>query len=797
MKKYGCYFYLLFLSVLAKGQTGQMFDSVINKYAVDFPQEKIYLHFDKSVYYPGETIWFKAYVMEGLVPAGNSKTLYVDYIADNGSVMTHVVSPLVEGHTNGQYTLPDNFSGNLLHIRAYTRWMLNFDTAFLYAKELRVIHKTPVSRSVIQGSIPSISFFPEGGDLIADVVNKVAFKATDQWGRPVMVSGKVTDQKGTFIDSLHLVHDGMGFFKITPSSSNAYTVRWTVEKGIQQVALLPAAQPQGVAMQVEVQGTKRIIFFNSGSPLSPLFQQLHLVGTMNQVIAFKTDIRQTGSLFVKRIIPTENLPSGILTLTLFDANWNAIAERITFINNHDFSFETKMEVKHWGLSKRKRNELEITIPENIQDASLSISVTDAAIEKDTTTNIITQLLLAGDLRGSVYHPAYYFSDQSALIDQHLDLVMLTNGWRRFKWEDVVKGKFPVVTYPRDTSYMTLSGKLFGVPKSQLSGKESIVLIVKDKDSANKMLVLSVNREGTFSDPEIVLFDTVQVYYSLKSKLLGQAEARFMTDRLPAPNYSAFSKNFKTPDPSGDTTGFWYHAALAAQANRLDAFRKGQVMETVLIKTKIKPPVEVLDDKYASGMFKDADAYKFDLVNDISSSAYRNIIDYLQGKVAGLMISNNGNAPSLTWRGGTPSIYVDEMSTEIDMVSNIPVSDVAYIKVFRPPFTGGFDGANGAIAIYTRKGDDAKNIGKGLSKNKVMGYAPIREFYAPNYDTFNPRNEEADLRTTLYWNPALSIAPKTHRTTVIFYNTDLTKSFRVIIEGMSKEGLLTHMEQIME
>lgn len=784
-----CVFFSLCISAKA-----QSFDSTLSRYGNEFQAEKAYLQFDKSAYYPSETIWFKAYVMEGISPALLSKTLYVDYIGDDGTVLSHIVSPIIDGNTNGQVVVPSEYKGDFIHVRAYTRWMLNFDTAFIFSSDLRILKTSPspVSKKSIR---TSIDFFPEGGDMIADLRSKVAFKATDQWGRPVKVKGIIVDQKGTFIDSIKAIHDGMGYITIQPVAGSKYAANWKEEKGIEHTTDLPEVKNDGVAMQVEVSGTRRIIIINIPKN-SQGNQVLHLVGTINQLKAFNTEVRFSGTSSQRKIIPTENLPSGILTITIFDSDWNAIAERITFINNHEFSFETSLDVKRWGLSKRKRNEFEISIPENLEGANLSISVTDAAIERDSSTNILSQFLLTTELKGNVFRPAYYFSSNHDSIQQQLDLVMLTNGWRRFKWEDVAKGKLPVINYPKDTSYLNLSGRLFGVAKSQLSGKESIVLLVKDIDSSTKMLIVPINRDGTFSEPNIMLFDTIQVYYSLKSKLLSQAEARFMTERLPAPNYGAFSKNFISPDPNSDTTGNWYHSAYAAQINRLEEMRRGQVMEAVIIKTKTKAPIDVLDEKYSSTLFS-GDGYKFDLVNDATASAYPSIFDYLQGKVAGLMITTAGGTPTLNWRGGAPALYLDEMSADAEMLTSIPVSDIALVKVFRPPFTGGFNGSNGAIAIYTKRGDDARAQSKGLSKNRITGYSPIRQFYSPNYDSFDPHNDQADMRTTLYWNPVLSFNSTKKSTTVVFYNSDITKSFRVVIEGMSKEGYLTHFEQVIE
>jgi len=138
-----------------------------------------------------------------------------------------------------------------------------------------------------------------------------------------------------------------------------------------------------------------------------------------------------------------------------------------------------------------------------------------------------------------------------------------------------------------------------------------------------------------------------------------------------------------------------------------------------------------------------------------------------------------------------------MQTDLDMISNIPVTDVAYVKVFRPPFVGGFGGSNGAIAIYTKKGGDQTPGSKGLSSNTIAGYSPIKQYYSPNYDTFDPRNDHADIRTTLYWNPLVQTNQKDKKVKLSFYNNDVTKSFRVVIEGMTRDGLFTHYEQIME
>jgi hypothetical protein len=579
---------LLFTCLAALGvfaSRAQSLDSTLASYADHYQPEKTYLHYDKDSYYPGETIWFKAYLMEEILPAIESRTFYVDWIGEKGEVLSHTVSPLVDGFTNGQFEIPEEYTSGSIHVRAYTKWMLNFDTAFIYNKDIRILSKNAASvKTPRAAAVTDFRFFPEGGDLIQGINNRVAFLAADQWGRPVNVKGALLDSKGAFIDSFKSVHDGMGYFYFTPKEGSGYTAKWKDDKGLVHTSNLPEIKPTGIGIQLQPNGDRRILSLSAGNNLPANLKMLHMVGTINQRMVYKTDIPMT-DVSARRVLPTGSLPSGILVITIFDAGWNAIGERISFVNNHDFSFTPSFDVEHWGMGKRKRNEIKISIPDSLQGANLSISVTDAAIETDTSDNIISQLMLSSEIKGKIYNPAYYFSNDNDSVVQNLDLVMLTHGWRRFKWEEVVKGKLPQITYPKDTTYLSLSGKVFGVSKSQLSGKDNIVLLVKEKDSATKMLIYPISTNGSFGDPEVILLDTLQVYYSLKSKFLAQAEARFMVDRLPAPNYIPFARNFLPGNPNLDTVGNYRHQLLAAKANELLDLQKGKVMEMVTVTQK--------------------------------------------------------------------------------------------------------------------------------------------------------------------------------------------------------------------
>jgi hypothetical protein len=311
-------------------------------------------------------------------------------------------------------------------------------------------------------------------------------------------------------------------------------------------------------------------------------------------------------------------------------------------------------------------------------------------------------------------------------------------------------------------------------------------------------ILSINRDGTFSNPDFLFFDTLRVYYQVKSKLFSSSGASFMESKLSAPSYVQESKRFMKSYPFNFDSTNSYHAKMSAEAMRQLELMKGNVMETVTVKAKAKTRIQEMEEKYTNGLFRNSDGYQFDLIDDPLAFGRPDVFNYLQGKVAGLQINSGGgmDAPQVSWRGSTPDFFLDERQVDIDLLQNIPIDDIAYIKVFRPPFVGAsFGGAGGAIAVYTRRGGDQKRSGGGLSSNTITGFAPLKEFYSPNYGTIDKRHENKDLRTTLYWNSMLK--QDGNKIKFNFYNNDVTKAFRVIVQGFTREGLFVNLEQVME
>lgn len=793
---------LIVTGVINHANCQSALDSALARYGSDYQQERAYVQFDKGLYTAGETIWFKAYLMAGIDPSLISKNFYIDWSDADGNILAHESSPIIEASARGQFDIPASFAGKIVHVRAYTKWMLNFDTAFLYNKDIRIVPKKPATtNSSAQVKLKStIQFFPEGGDLVETIQSKVAFKAVNDYGLPVKVKGTIINSKGESVASFSSVHDGMGTFNLEPAAGITYKAKWTDEFGNSSETALPVAKPFGATLTVVNGGSKKNFLIKRSENAPASLKQLHIVGTMYQNLVYKANVKLEETAAIGGSIPTTQLPTGILQITLFDADYTPLAERITYVNNEDAIFNPNIDFYSMDLGKRGKSTLEIDLPDTIA-SNLSVAVTDAGVVSDSSNNIISHLLLSSELKGYVYKPWYYFSANNDTVKERLDYVMLTNGWRRFKWGELVKGKLPDIKYPQDTGYMHLGGKVYGATPSQLREAGDLYVIAQGKDSSRQLLMIPVKNDGTFQENSFVFFDSLKVYYQFsKGRRLEMAgEVRFDNGLLSSPQKLRFDKGglaFLMNDTLGSARARYF----ADEQARLQKLMEGATLAEVTVKAKTKSAEQILDEKYTSGLFSGGNSRNFDVSNDPVAQSSMNVFTYLQGRVAGLQITNaTGGTPSLSWRGGTPQVYLNEMNTDVSLLQSTSMADVAYIKVFTPPFFGGFGGGSGgAIAVYTKKGGEARSEpGKGLPFKIVWGYTTIKEFYSPDYASLDQRHDLPDVRSTLYWNPYVLTTQENHKIRLSFFNNDITDKIRVIVEGVSKDGKLAHFEQVFE
>lgn len=781
----------------------QNIDSLLGLFRQADPQEKVYVHFDKSYYNPGETIWFKAYIFDGIERSLTAHNFYADLVDENGAVLSRFAGPVAESSAAGSFALASNFSKSLVYFRAYTTAMLNGDSNFIFVKPIRVLvpAKTAKPRTPIN---VSISFLPESGDLVAGLSTVLAFKATDANGLPVNAKGYIKSNDGTRIGDFVTVHDGMGWFQIEPKAGASYAAVWKDPSGKEVTTALPAVKSQGINVKVsDAEESKRFVLQRSDDAPDNM-QSLRIIAYMNQQLVYYAKVNLSANTVTSGMIPTKQLPTGILTITVFDKNLKPLAERISFVNNHDYEFDADAWMPVLNKNKRGLNTMEVMMSDTLR-ANLSVSVTDADLHVPTPNedNIISHLLLTGDLRGKVANPYYYFFSTSDSASMYLDLVMLTNGWRRYNWDSVFAARVPRPKY-RESNYISIDGKLIGMqgkfsPDTKLNG------ILQTKDSARNFISLPVNRKGEAMADGFIFYDFAKLYFQFNDKnLVFDKSLLHVNNGLikSADNIELTSDARKT-GMEPDTLVIAKNIKNNSEEMKAAAIRarkeKEQILQEVVVKGKTKTNEQKMDEKYASGMFSGGDSRNFDVTNDPFAAASQTVFQYLQGKVAGLQISTNGGTPSLSWRGGSPVFYLDEMQSDVSMINNLNMNDVAYIKVFSPGSTGVISSSGGgAIAIYTKKGGDrtSNDKSKGLDFVQITGYTPVKEFYSPNYATASI-SDVADMRTTLYWAPYIILDKAKKRAKIQFYNNDTTRRFRVVLEGVNANDKLVRVEKVIE
>jgi len=795
------YFKVFILGLILMGSnqevSGQAIDSMMSVYADAFPKEKIHIHFDRPRYNTGDTLFYKAYILAANEPTVLSKNLYVEWYDSDGILVKQTISPLFQATAKGSFEIPATYKGGFLHVKAFTRWMLNDDIAYLFQKNIPVNGGNIVSTKLPDPT--KVDLFPESGTLVEGLNSRVAFKAYNQSGLPVKIKGVLVDAQKKVLDSIKVQHDGMGVFVLKPIAGQQYQLNWTDEFGRTGVTKITDIKTEGAVLTVRTNNEKAFLQFersvNAGEP----FKQMNLLVHMNQLLMYKVGLKMIDRNFQRAEIPIEELPTGILQFTLFTSDWIPVAERIAFINNHTHDFGAKINQLTTNLNKRGLNRFEIIVSDTSM-TNMSVAVIDANANVTDPHSIYSNFLLSSEIKGYVHNPSYYFQSDADSITSKLDLVMMTNGWRKINWEQLKAGIGPQLKYKPETNYISLKGSVFGIKPGMVKDQQ-LNFVLAAKDSSKSLLFAPIDGNGNFEQTGLFFYDTVKVYYGFNnnSKLSSATQVKIENGLLRKENDTRVSLGNIPPVWGGiDSMSIARMNFFLTEQEKLRRLMASTTLTEVVVKAKVKSKIEVLDETYSSGLFSKGDGYSFDLSDGMVAAI--DIFTYLQGKVAGLQVTGNGPGATLTWRGGAPDIYLNELRSDVGMVSSIPVSDVAYIKVFRPPFFGSAGGgASGAIVIYTKKGGTSskgsQNV-KGMESTILAGYSRFKEFYNPVYDkttaSFNP-----DTRNTLYWNPYIMTNKKSPRYPVEFYNNDVSTKLQIVLEGINSQGKMTRLVKIIE
>ena len=831
----------IIIRVSAQNPTGETFEnhlkSSLLSYYKNYPQEKVFVQTNQPFYTNSETIWYKVYTMAYGKPSDLSKIIYVQLSDTAGNIITQNKLQLINGLAHGNIDIGQKVKTGWYMLRGFTSWIMNFGPQYYYNQRIYIRNLAdplePNKNQVITSKY-HINFYPEGGDLINNALETIAFKAYSDDGLPAKVEGVIKDNTGKKIADLSTIHDGMGEFTLEVLNGNTYTASVVFPDGSKQEVKLPAAKETGIYLQAS-QTVNTIQLKLAFAGPEQKFANCVLAASQNsgQVVTYPLQLIKGTNVFE---LKKEVFTTGIVRLTVFDHDGVPQAERVLFVNNHDLQAPI-LRTDTLSVAARDRNSFSVMVKDKAGvpvKGNFSIAVTDADAfdESVPSQNIFSALLVSPELQGDIHDAGYYFKNQDDTLSRQLDLVMLTNGWRHFEWKKILNNEKFALNYPLERSQY-IAGKVINYkPPITDKDKTDIKLLIMNADSTKFVGSVTPDNAGRF-----ILKDFN--HSGLSDIYLETADKKTKAPKLQVKMLTTLDDSLKrvkaSPFIDRRIVNFspYYISGAESETNyRMKV--NGILLNAIDVKEKTKTPTQKLIDEHVSRRFVMDHEFTLDLINNPTLNI--GLLDYMRGRFPGLQIYGDGPSAKFVYRGGNtlegttspkppppspgksnassqkgavavagnsnflPYFYLDEALVSFGAVEGIQLSDVALIRFMPPPiYFAPYNGGNqGAIMIYTKiPSDDIRKMA-GISEFDhyiFNGYSITREFNAPDYK--KPAHViSTDNRTTLYWNHDVN-TDKNGMLKFGFYNTDRTNNFKVIIQGMDAEGRMTYLEQLVK
>ncbi|RKR81759.1 hypothetical protein BDD43_1915 [Mucilaginibacter gracilis] len=732
--------------------------------------EKVHLHTDRASYSAGDTVWFKAYTVatEKNAPSLLSKYLYVQLLSAD-SVIRSMRLRLNTGMAPGNIPLPDTLSAGFYRIRAYTQWMRNAGHAFFYDKKFWISDKSgqrPIGTKATGTNV--IRFFPEGGNMVSGIPSVIAFKAIGPDGLSRELSGYVADEQGNQVCTFRSQHAGMGSFSFIPYKGSKYTALISFADGQQNSTALPEIAPEGYSLAVSSRDTTKLIIQVSVNPALRKLGQFTLVAAGNGPIEYMGRITtDTAGLFTGTL-SRKGLSNGVIRITLFSHN-RPVAERLVFISP-DMRYNPVIKTDKAVYAPGEKVGLTISPSDTaaIARSVLSVAVTkidESQAWESGNASIFSDLLLCSDLKGYIEKPDQYFDSSDKNRLQNLDLLMLTQGWRRYAWDSIANNNYQQVRYRPETGSM-ISGTVSLANGKPVPGAKLIVLPAK---SSGLPIQANADSAGHFT------FDLAS--YPDTTSFMVQASAPKGQVKV----YLAIDRPFEPLKKEDNTPSSLLLTASASNSPLPPPLSKGRTLGEVKINQR-RNKKYVPEHSFNLNGPGNADVVLSQ--EDIRTSG--GLENALLTKVPFYKQTRRGIS-------GTPQFIVDgEMLSEFAMEYAIPANtEIESVEVLTPgsdkTFIYGPYGQFGVVLINTARskaGRADKSFVPGIAYYLPAIYQP-NEFYSPAY----PNSPITTTRKTVYWTP--HVVTDIYGKTGISFTGNTSGSYQVSIEGISLTGALLH------
>ncbi|MBW4891902.1 carboxypeptidase regulatory-like domain-containing protein [Mucilaginibacter sp. HMF5004] len=772
--------------------------------------EKIYLHTDRELYTQGDTIWYKAYLVnaQNSQPIGISGNLYVELIQqDPAQIVNREILRMEQGTGNGDFTLLDSIPSGKYTLRAYTNWSRNFGDNFVFEKELTVLNtaitktdavfkpESPVSKtsaqlnSTFQAAVkaPVVRFYPESGSLIEGVSSIVAVKAEDKNGKGTAAKGSVINSEGDTIARFNCDTLGFGMFAMLPTSGQVYHAG--ISRQNKNISVdLPAILTKGLSLRVmQTDSLVSVIVGCNDATLADIKdRKFTLAGKHAGKPCFIKNIQITENQTLIKI-SNNVFPEGITAITLADDQSKPQCERLVYV--HQNTNTTGIVIQTDKSAYHPKEKTTVHIKTGSDNANLSMAVVDADVVPVQAENITSYLMLRSELKGEIETPNRYFDTTNINRKKQLDLLLMTQGWRDFVWRRLADTAIRI-SYKAEDGF-DVSGRV-----RQKFGNKSIkdvnITLTAFKAKGQKIFTARTDTGGRYAINNLQLYGPQDVKLTARNDK-GVRSGWLLMDSVNNQPLPVYAK----PIVEIDTTSAIVKAINQRGFDRTkNSMKNGIKLKEVKIKEKKRIFLQ-------SGAVGTEFGYP-DLVYKITKEdqVFPTLAKWLEYTIPGIRETPEGDAVKLSGPGGGPSMsamIVDgrEIGPEgLGLDEGVAIMRQPYYNLGMDKFKTvlyrhlvGMSQDGGIINIFvlylTLVPNALVNKDFGAEIAGVNGYYQARTFYKPLYDTTKDLGK-ADWRTTIHWEPNI-ITDANGEATVSFYNADPKTKVRVVVEGVSTTG----------
>jgi hypothetical protein len=746
----------------------------------ELPRESIYVHLNKDKFIKGEALWFKGYVYNRKThePFASTTNVYLGVYDSLGVQRSKYLYYAEGGFFNGNIQIDSTYTEGNYYLKASTNWMRNFKEEDAYVQQIEVLSKTYKSQQANVTTAYDVQLLPEGGNLVSGLPNIVGVKILDSNGLGVAVKNlKLQDASGSSLVTFNTNQFGLGKFEFTPALNSSYAVGFTSAEGEAISTGLPKAYSKGINLRLQNNPfyDKVILNIASRDSADEFKLMIHKDGDF-KTYPIEIDPKTNKAVFV---LQKGELPHGVNTVTVFDANDKPVLERL-FFNN------TKKEIEDLSVRilGKEDDSIVIGLKSEANKGLLNLSVSvlpESTISYGHQENIKSTFYLRPYLRGYIERPNYYFTATTPKKEYELDLLLLTQGWSRYNWFDVVNNK-PDVKYAFEEG-MTLS--------VNLNNKEALVegdklMIHKSTNHGDQILDIK-SSESQIKVTNFFPQNNEELYFST---LDNKGKMARLNGYIVLPSNAVVDK----------LTNLNYFSNLAATKTSIENKSQESVNLIQDDNTIALDGVTVFENKVERLSEKNilVPAYMKDKVTEIDIKAARTFprfTDIIRSKGYEI-IEGLGSINIRSRRGGGILLVIDGVrQPNLDFLITLPSAQVESFYFDRlSRYEGAMSQNLETFYVFTRKGKEL-NVTPGIENFKAQnalnylvknGFEKNKKFYAPAYTTY--LDKAFENFGVIHWDSNLKLN-ENGETTFKILNTQ-NNYILLFIEGMDTTGNLT-------